>query len=170
MKDSPIFQTSVETRLLFQLMEKASVGDIIDYPTMTGAISRPVSGAYGPLRTALRKLLRERNMVFACIKGLGFKRLNDAEIIAEGEHEARKVRRAAMRSVEKQMKADFTKLSRSQQARYTAQVSIMQTVVFMTKEAQIAKIADRATPKPEPISTKHLLSMFAKNPATVEGV
>lgn len=161
MTETPKFQCSADTRLLFQLMERAEMGQVITYEAMGNAISRPVSGASQPLRTALHKLLRERNMVFACIHGRGFQRLDDGQIVAQGEHEAKRIRRHAVRALEKQMKADFSRMNREQQARFTAQSAVLSTIAYMAKEKQISRIASAAKPDDRKFSIASTLKMFA---------
>lgn len=164
----PRFEISTDARLLMQAMADTEVGDVVTYDTLSSIISKPVAAAYQPLRTALRRLLKDKDMVFGCVTGVGFKRLNDAEIVAEGEHAAARIRRQARRAVERQMKADFSKLSNEQKRRFTAQVSIMATVAFMTRETRIAKLADQVKPAPAAIPVAKTLALFTRKPSTEE--
>lgn len=159
---NPIFQMSADARLLLARLEKASVGEVITYEDLSATISRPVDGAYGPLRTALRRMLRDKDAVFGCVVGKGFKRLSDAEIIDEGVQAMDQIRRRAQKSVERQMKADFTKLDRERQARFSAQVSVMGTIAFMSKASNVAKIAEGTTPDRKELPIAETLRMFAK--------
>ncbi|TGQ95380.1 hypothetical protein EN851_07610 [Mesorhizobium sp. M8A.F.Ca.ET.208.01.1.1] len=158
----PIFQMSADARLLLGRLEKASVGELLAYDELSAVISRPVGGAFGPLRTALRRMLRDHDAVFACVTGKGVKRLSDAEIVDEGVQAMDKVRRRAQRSVERQMKADFSKLDRERQARFSAQVSVMGTIAFMARGSSVEKLAKATTPDRKELPVAETLKLFAK--------
>jgi hypothetical protein len=160
MTENTMFQMSADARLLIQHMSKATVGQTITYDELKGVISRPVDGSSGALRTALKRLLRDKGFVFGCVPKVGFKRLNDVEIVAEGAQAADHIRRKAKRSIERQMKADFTKLSREQQGRFTAQVSVMASIAFMSGSAQMEKIASKSSPEIKELPISATLAMF----------
>lgn len=159
--NNPIFQMSADARLITQHLQKIEVGQTVTYAALSALVSHPVDATTGALRTALNRVLKDQGFVFACIIGVGFKRLSDAEIVAEGSHAAEAVRRKARRSVERQLKADFSSLSRDQQARFTAQVSVLASIAFMAGERQLDKIAACATPQVKEIPISATLAMFA---------
>jgi hypothetical protein len=161
MTDRPSFQMGADARLLMQHLSKSSIGQIVTYDEMSRVISRPVSGASTSLRTALKRLLRDSGMVFGVVQGTGFKRLDDAEIVAEGGKATDIIRRRARRAIERQSKADFAKLTREQQGRYTAQVSVLAATAFMTTERQVARIAEASKPDVKEIAVAATLAMFS---------
>lgn len=160
--NSPIFQMSADARLLMQHLAKAEVGQTFTYAALGKVISREVNGSFGPLRTALIRLLRDEDMVFSTIVGIGIKRLSDQEIVAEGGTAADAIRRRARRSAERQMKVDFSALPREAQARFTAQVSVMATVAMMTRTRSLEKIAAAASPEIKELPIAKTLAMFGK--------
>lgn len=159
---NPMFQMSADARLLMQHLAKTSVGQTVKYEELSAVISRPVAGSFGALRTALRRLLRDENMVFGAVKGIGIKRLNDVEIVAEGGAAAVAIRRKASRSIERQMKVDFSKLPREAQSRFTAQVSVMASVAMMTRDKSLDRVAAAATPAIKELPIAETLAMFVK--------
>lgn len=163
MTDKPNFQMGADARLLMQHLSKTTIGQVVTYEELSKIISRPVDGANGSLRTALKRLLRDQGIVFGNVHGTGFKRLDDAEIVAEGGKATDVIRRRAKRSMERQSKADFTKLTRDQQGRYTAQVSVMASIAYMTTDKQIERVAKSATPDVREISVAATLAMFSSS-------
>lgn len=161
MSDRPSFQMNADSRLLMQHLSKATIGQTVTYDELSRIISRPVNGATGSLRTAMIRLLRDQNMVFSNVHGTGFKRLDDSEIVAEGGKATDVIRRRAKRAIERQSKADFTKLTREQQARYTAQVSVLAATAFMTTERQIERIVQASKPDVKEIAVAATLAMFS---------
>jgi hypothetical protein len=161
MADQPSFQMSADARLLMQHLSKVSVGQVVTYDEMSNVVSRPISGTSTSLRTALKRLMRDQGMIFGVIRGKGFKRLDDAEIVAEGGKATDIIRRRAKHAIERQSKADFGKLNREQQGRYTAQVSILAATAFMTTERQVARIAEASKPDVKEIAVSATLAMFS---------
>jgi hypothetical protein len=157
----PTFQMSADARLLMQHLAKATVGQSFTYADLGAVISRKVDGSFGPLRTALHRLLKDEAMVFGTIMAVGIKRLNDQEIVAEGGSAAESIRRKASRSIERQMKADFAGLPREAQAKFTAQVSVMASVAMMTRTKSLQKIEAVASPAVKELPIAQTLAMFA---------
>ncbi|KFL31418.1 hypothetical protein JP75_07615 [Devosia riboflavina] len=161
---SPTFQMSADARLLMQHMSSATVGQTFTYKELGAVISRDVDGSSGPLRTALRRLLRDEGMVFGTLIGEGVKRLNDEEIVAEGGNAAEAIRRKANRSFERQMKADFSRLPRQTQAKFTAQVSVMASIAMMTTGKALERVAAAASPALKEMPVAATLAMFVGAP------
>jgi hypothetical protein len=111
----------------------------------------------------MKRLLKDTGMVFANVRKVGFKRLDDAEIVSEGGRATTLIRRRAKRAIERQSKADFNKLTREQQGRYTAQVSVLAATAFMTTERQITRFAEASKPDVKEIAVAATLAMFSAN-------
>lgn len=159
-----VFQMSADARLLMQYLEQQPVGTFTSYETLTAVISRPIQKHRGALQTALRRLLRDKDMVFGCVHGSGIKRLSDTEIAATGNQATERIRRMSARAVEKMLKADFDALNYDEKKRYTAQVSTMAAISQMTKPKNLTKLANDAPAKKE-LPIAETLRMFAKEQA-----
>lgn len=158
---NPRFQMSADARLLMQELQKASIGDLINDEALSSTIAKPISTANGALRTAFKRLLRDHDMVFGRIRKEGWKRLNDSEIVASGVSDVERIRRHSNRSVERQMKADFSKLSTADKSRFTAQVSILGSVAMMTKPSSVSKVAALAPSDKAELPIAATLKMFS---------
>ena len=84
------------------------------------------------------------------------------EIVDEGVAATNALRRKANRAVERQMKADFAKLDRERQMRFSAQVSIMGAVAMMTRAPSIEKVAKAAPTGARELPIAETLKMFAR--------
>lgn len=157
----PIFQMSADARLLMQHLAKKLVGDVVPYEELSGIIDRPIQKTRWALSTALKRLMRDQEKLFGTVAGVGIKRLNDIEIVAEGAHAMAAIRRKAARSIERQMKVDFSALPRTEQARYTAQISIAGAVAMMTRERSVEKVVAIADPGLKELPIAATLKMFA---------
>lgn len=143
MTNAPIFEMSADARFLYQELRAAKVGDVVSYEMLTNAIGKSVVGGMSALRTAIKSALRDDGTVFACIKKVGVKRLNDSDIVSLGESETAGTRRRVKRTVRKLTSiGDFSALTPATQLRHTALVSINAMIADTTREPSIKKVAD----------------------------
>lgn len=158
----PSFQMSADARMLLQHMAKATVGQLFSYEELSRIIARPVGGGTAALQTAMRRCLRDHDMVFGNVRGTGIQRLDDKAIVDEGTTSAERMRKSARRSFERLSKADFSSLPREYQARFSAHTSVMATIAHMTGAKQIARIEKEIpTGRPE-LPVAETLRLFAK--------
>lgn len=141
MPNKPSFELSADSRFLLQELRKVQVGETIGYDTLSTAIGRLVGGDFSSLQTAVRRLLRDDGIVFANVRGVGFKRLDDADIVRLGESETDATRRRARRTVRKLTAVrDYASLTPAMQLRHTALVSVNAMVADVTRDQSVKKI------------------------------
>lgn len=160
MSDRPSFNATVETRLIYQELAKANIGDVIEYERLSEITSRQLETIRPNIQSAMRMALRNHDMVFAAVRGDGIKRLDDSEIVADGSAAIIRLRRRARRNLERQSKANFDNLSRPEQMRLSAEMSINSAVAMMTRESSVKKIEAKADPKRLGLPIRETLSMF----------
>lgn len=158
----PSFQASAETRLLTQALEAVKPGDIITYEAMETASGADLKTNRGPLQTALRRMLRDHDAVFAAVRGVGYQRLVDGEIANEASVNTTRLRRQAMRNLERASKADVSALPASQQAKFTAALSVTAAIAQMTKPKEVERIASGLDDSKRELPIKETLAFFAK--------
>lgn len=162
MNTRPTFQISQDSRLLIMTLKAAGIGDIITDRQLEDAIGKSLRDAPGPLQTAFKRLMRDENMVFGRIRKVGYQRLADSQIVASGASDAERIRRQANRSVERQMKVDFDRLTTADKTQFTTQVSVMGSIAMMTKPKSLARVADAASKAGRPeLPISETLRMFA---------
>lgn len=159
---SPIHQMSADARLLIAKLATIGVGEFVSYTDLSEVISRPVSGSSAALQTAVKRLLRDSDIVFGTVRGEGIKRLADAEIVDEGAAAMNAIRRKARRTVERQMKADFSKLDRERQAKFSAQVSVASAIAMMAQPKEVARLEKAMTPGRAELPINETLRMFTR--------
>ncbi len=159
----PTFTMSSDARLLMSHLRTAKVGDEFTYASMSELLKRKVSGGFGPLQTALRRLLKDEDLVFGSIRGVGIKRLGDGEIVDEGATAMQRIRRASRRSFERVNKASFDKLTGEQQKKFTAHVSVMATISHMSTVKQVQQIENKIAQGTRELPLNETLRMFSKS-------
>lgn len=158
----PTFQMSADTRLLIAHLQNATVGQEFTYEALSAVISRPVDGGTAALQTAMRRLMRDKDMVFGCIRGKAIKRLDDRGIVDEGAQASDRIRRAARRSFERMSKAEFSSLPREYQAKFSAHTSIMATLAHMTSSREVERLEKGIPTGKRELPVNETLKMFAK--------
>lgn len=137
------FETSVETRLLYQRLRTVAVGESVTYRELSEIIGQDVQGAgRSALVSARRIALRDDLALFDPIRGSGLRRLSDHENLASASAVFGKVRRAARRGVERLTAiSDFAALSDADKAMHNAGVSALRVVELMSKPKSIDRLA-----------------------------
>lgn len=159
---APTFQMSADARLLISFLKSAKVGDEFTYEALSNVVSRPVNGGSAALQTAMKRLLRDSDMVFGIIRGKAIKRLDDKSIVDEGASFSNRIRRAARKSFERMAKADFNALPREYQAKFSAHTSVMATIAHMSTAAQMGKLERDIPSGKRELPIAETLRMFAK--------
>lgn len=162
---APTFQMSVDARLIAQHLSAARIGDVIPYSVLSKLVSRDVDGSFGPLRTALNRVEKDHNIVFATIRRHGIKRLSDAEIAGTCESAYRSIRRKSRRATERLGRvANFGALPPELQAKHNTGMSLLGVVSALTTESAVKKTEtitakhQRALPMAETLKALGLVS------------
>jgi hypothetical protein len=159
---NPAYKMGSVARLLLQELEKTPVGDTVEFKTLSAAISEPVNGGHPALRTAMRRLMVDQDMVFTNVRGVGVKRIASEEIVNESSSVTDKIRRTANRGFERLMRADFDHLANASKLKFTAQASTMAAISQMTTPAKLSHVEKRVPlGKPE-LPLNDTLKMFMK--------
>ena len=159
---NPAYKMGSVARLIMQELEKAAINDIVEFKTLAAAISEPVNGAHPALRTAMRRLQVDKDMVFTNVRGVGLKRIEGEEIVNESQSVIEKIRRTANRGFQRLMKADFNHLTNASKLKFTAQASTMAAISQMTTPAKLSHVEKRVPlGKPE-LPLNDTLKLFMK--------
>jgi len=117
----PNFEAAMETRLLYQTLKQTEPGKDITYAALSRVVGYPVTGADGHLQSALHACLSRDGMVFDNIRGEGYRRLTDAQIVASSSRDAEIIRRRARRAAKKLGSVrDFSHLTGEQKIEHNA--------------------------------------------------
>jgi hypothetical protein len=145
MSETPMFEMSPNTRLIRQRLRAMEIGELITYTDLGAIISKPVDGATGCLRSAIDSLLRKEQMVFAAVRSVGMKRLNDTDIVSASDADVSSIRRKAKKAVRKLTSVkDYNAMPGPSRLAHTARVSVLAAMVDMSTDRSIEKIEKAA--------------------------
>lgn len=135
------FQASPDTRLLIAEIQKMKVGDTLKFDRVKEIVGRDAHGSFSPLQSALRICRRQHGMEFGSITKVGYKRLNDVEIVASAESDMRRAHRASRRSAERLSRVqNFAALPAEAQAKHNAAMSIVSVIGAVTSKRAVNRI------------------------------
>lgn len=96
-----IKEPSVDTNLLYIMIEKMQPGDIITYAEMVAALNRPWEAIRSNFETARRRAQRENKIVLVNIRTKGYQRAKDKEVAGGVHAHLPKIRRANRREIKR---------------------------------------------------------------------
>lgn len=135
------FEVTLEHNLLRAVFEAAAVGEVINFSSIEGTLDRPLgSYLYGLIRSVRRALRRDKRMVFSNIRNVGYRRLNDKEIVSTGPTVRRRIRNATKSAVEDFKCVEFERMSNDDKLRHNAELATFAVLSFVAKEPQVKTI------------------------------
>lgn len=135
------FEMSIDTRITYDLLMKAAIGETVTYAAIAKELGRPVSGAEPHLQSALHRCLSNDNRVFANVSRVGYKRLGDVEIVATGERETEMLRRRAKRAGKRLTCVEnFDGLPNDMKVKHNTYLSMFGAISAMTKTGAVKKL------------------------------
>lgn len=123
----PLFEASVESRLMADRLSKAKMGETVTYAELSELIGQDVRMQRNKsrLNTALRTVLNDHRYVFGVVVNEGYKRLADAELSKVGNASLRKMRREAHRAKKKLGCVDLSKLTQTESVQWNLSATMV---------------------------------------------
>jgi hypothetical protein len=160
---SPQFKASVDTQVLVKEMRKVEVDGIITYETLSGIISRDVAkNARYVVESARRILMKEDNIVFACIPTIGYKRLGDPDKVDLSKSSLSKIRNQARRGIQTLAATDYEKLSQGKKIEHNASASVLGVIAAVSKTKAVSMIAEKAAQNSRLLALNETFDLFRK--------
>jgi len=140
------FRLSSDAKALAKMLDDVTVGEVVAYKAMSDEIGSDVQReSRGALQRARIIAMRERRAVFDVVRGVGLKRLDDAEIVDLSDKSRDSMRRIAKRTVKKIVCADYEKLTSDQQTKHNTSLSIMRALVEIASDKSARAIASKVS-------------------------
>ncbi|MGI0025836.1 MAG: hypothetical protein ACREA4_11940, partial [Nitrososphaera sp.] len=146
-KDAPpvIGETSIETKLLYERLKQAQLGELIEYTELSKIAGRDVRGPVRYAMASARRLCeRQDRMVFGVVRLVGLRRLDDVEIIGTQQTAIDHVRRTVRRSARRlSCVREFDSLSPEDQTRHNSYQCINALLAHTTLPPQVRRLEQR---------------------------
>lgn len=155
-------ELSLDTRLIYDRLVQAKVDETVGYGELTTLIGRDVrTSARHLLTSAMHRAESQDDMVFACVWGVGVKRLTDREIVGVGDQALSRSRRAARRGARKLSKVrDFSTLSDSEKITHNARLSVLSAIESIASGSAMRKVEKRVSETMQTLPLAKTLALF----------
>lgn len=94
------FEISIDTRMVYDKLKTCAVGEVVSYATLGEILGRPMDGSSSNIQSALYMLERD-GIAFANVRGVGYQRMNDQEVVGTAESYRKAIRRKAERGAKR---------------------------------------------------------------------
>jgi len=137
-----IKQISIESQLVIERLLNTEEGDVVTYDELSTVIGRDIRLNRYCLHTAINKLLREHQIYFSAVRGVGVKRCNDPEKVDAGTSFVPRIRRMAKKGVRITLSVrDYAKMEKEMQTQHNAQVSLLGAIGAISAAPKLKAIA-----------------------------
>lgn len=142
MTNKAIPELSVDTSLLVERLRKLAVNEVISWDDLSAVVSRDVRReAHSNLSSARRIAQRDYEIITACVRGEGLKRLDDSGIVSTADHSMSKIHREAKRGISRlSCVSDFDKLDNTTKIKMNAARAGLGVMSEITKTKNVAKL------------------------------
>ena len=143
--DKPDFTASIDSTAIAKAMSAIQVGDKITNDEIVKLCGRPINRLRGAISTALGIVQREKRAVFASLRGVGYVRLDDSQIVDTFDQANKRIRRIASRSAKKIVCVNYESLPNAAKIKHNAALSLIGAMAEMASIGSIRRIEKRIT-------------------------
>lgn len=129
----PRFEASLETRLLTDMLLAARVGETVTFSDMSRKVGYEVGGGDPHLQSAKNRAFNEKGAVFDSVRRVGYKRLNDAEIVSDATRDRERVGKAAKRAIKKLATVNYSSLPEPERIKHNVEMTILNAQASLAK-------------------------------------
>lgn len=154
-------ELSVDARLLSERLAKCEPDELVTYEELGKIIGiDDVREKRGLLQTARRRVLNDKQFVFAAVANEGVKRLDDHNILSVGEQAICQVHKLTRRASRKLLCAKYDSLSKVDQVTFNAHISVLGALALVTKADKQKHIAEAVEKSAKQLPMASVLELF----------
>lgn len=154
-------ELSVDARLLADRLSKAQPEELISYKELGAVIGvDDIREKANLLYSARRRVLNDKQFVFAAVANEGVKRLDDHNILSVGEQAICQVHKLTRRASRKLLCAKYDSLSKTDQVTFNAHISVLGALALVTKGDKQKAIAEAVEKAEKQLPMASVLSLF----------
>jgi len=163
--DRSIPETCAGSLAIAKRLSDLPVGNIVEYKELSGLAGKDVrgKGAY-MLQTARRILVRENNLMFGTVRGVGIKRLDDSAIADAGPVYIKQIRKSAKRkSANLGCVANFSGLPPDKKVSMLSSQTVLRFYAAVSSRKTMAQIGNAVTVTQKSLPFKATLAVFSQH-------
>ena len=124
----PKFQQSLDVKTLIDILLSAKIGETVTYEKMGAAIGRNIRLSRHMISSALRNVQNSHQFVFSCVPNVGYKRLNNSEIVGKGEQFIKHIKRTSKRGAKNMACVQYDALSQNEKTAHNTRMTVFAMV------------------------------------------
>jgi hypothetical protein len=148
----PRFQASLETRMLTEMLLSAQVGETVTFTDMSTRVGYNGGGGDPHLQSAKNRAFNEKGAVFDSVRGVGYKRLNDKEIVSDATRDRERVGKSAKRAIKKLATVKYSDLPESERLTHNVEMTILNAQAALAKRKTVGLIEARVNQSSEALT------------------
>ena len=158
-----IKQISIETQEVLRRLIDANVGEVIPYSELSRlAMGDIQTSKRFALTTAVKRLRREHHRSFACVTGVGVKRLEDVEIVHLMAKQNERIGRVAKLGLEHGENVDYENLDPAERQRHCLQSSLLAAIKYASQPRQQKKLEARLQTDPMRLAVSETIRLLVE--------
>jgi hypothetical protein len=141
--NQPDFKLSSDTIAIARALETLAIGESISYNQLTGIIGRDITQFRNALESARHTVLRDKQMVFDTLRGVGLIRLNDSEIVDLSDKAREQSRKLAKRIAKKLVCVNYNSLSKEKQVKHNTALSMFGVIAELSSSSSVKRLEQK---------------------------
>lgn len=140
-----IGEISGETKQLIEILSDCGVGQLLEYEDLASKIGLSYGSPQfrSAVQTARKSVEKEERFVFGVIRGVGLKRLNDSEIVADSKGSLRGINRKCRRARSKLECAKYEALSAVEKQIHNVNLAVAGAIEQASSVKKVREITKR---------------------------
>ena len=160
-ENRPIFLASEETKKVIAKLESTTIGQIIPWNELSAAVGGDVQKARACIVTARKNLLNDKQMVFAAVRGVGLKRIANADVVRNEGMVSSRIRCQVKRSMKRLSTVDPASLEGSDKTDYAVTSATLGAISLCTSK-KFEGVANQLAISNGNLAPEETLKLFLK--------
>ncbi len=157
----PSFELSEDGRALYNVFVQCAVGDTVTFEELGNVIDDQVDGGDGRVQAARNRAEKNEECVFENVRGVGYKRLEDHEIVNIGEGVRKGIRRRARKTTRRiKYVKRYDKLNAADKVKHNTWLSLFATIDQVTSPSEVRKVEQRVKEVEARLPVQRTLKQF----------
>jgi hypothetical protein len=157
-----IFETSIDTQLVIDHLKEKVIGDIVSWEEVEAILGRVRPSICSNVRSARNFLEREEHIFFESIKGVGFKRIADEDVVGIVKTSGVKRVRSLISRQARRLKniSDFDGMSNEKKVEHNTTLSVLGAMILFSRNHSVAKVTAVVEEERAKLSVANTLKLF----------
>ena len=137
-------KNAADVQAIVDAMNELKIDETITYEELTEIVGRDIRNHRYIMTQARNRLLLNRK-IFGCITNVGYKRMNDSEIVESSHGIIHSIHNKARKQVKSLTAVDWQSLTNNNRVNLNIHISVLGAIAHATTPSTIAKLSPACT-------------------------